>query len=74
MKSETPETPTDRRAFLAKCGKYAIVTPPAVTLMLAASKADPSFAGSGFGQGNNGFGNGGHDGVPGRSSHQDVTR
>jgi hypothetical protein len=26
------------------------------------------------GKGNNGFGNGGRDGVPGRSVHQDITR
>jgi hypothetical protein len=26
-----------RRTFLAKCGKYALITPPVVTLMLSAS-------------------------------------
>jgi hypothetical protein len=63
-----------RREFLAKCGKLAIATPPAVTLMLAASErhyAVAQSAGGGGGarrrQGNNGFGNGGGDGVPGRS-------
>jgi hypothetical protein len=30
--------------------------------------------GSGRSKGNNGFGNGGFDGVPGGSSHQDATR
>jgi hypothetical protein len=75
MKREIPKTSTDRRAFLAKCGRYAIVTPPAVTLMLTASASNPAVAGSGFhSSGNNGFGNGGHDGVPGKSQHQDETR
>jgi hypothetical protein len=53
-----------RRRFLAKCGKFAIVTPPAITLMLAASSQNFAVAASG---GNNGFGNGGGDGVPGNS-------
>jgi hypothetical protein len=85
-----------RREFLAKCGRLAIVTPPAVTLMLAASKRNFAVAYSGGGPGgrdndgdgddddgrrprrsrraNNGFGNGGHDGVPGRSPHSDDVR
>jgi hypothetical protein len=80
-----------RREFLAKCGKLAIVTPPAVTLMLAASQRNFAVAQSGGGPGarsnagngngpqrsfhpNNGFGNGGGDGVPGRSLHEDLNR
>lgn len=75
-----------RRAFLAKCGKFAAVTPPVVTLMLSAANNSYATASSGFHHGggrghgrggrhpNNGFGNGGHDGVPGRSRHQDRTR
>ncbi len=66
-------TPQDRatlarRRFLLNCGKFAVVTPPVVTLML--SSADRSYAKVMSGaklKGNNGFGNGGGDGVPGNS-------
>ncbi len=62
-----------RRRFLANCGKFAVVTPPVVSLMLSA--ADRSYANAGSGrQGNNGFGNGGHDGVPGHSGFEDDDR
>jgi len=77
-----------RRRFLANCGKFAIVTPPVVSLMLSASHRSYANVGSGGGgghghghshghgrgRGNNGFGNGGHDGVPGRSNHEDDDR
>jgi hypothetical protein len=87
-----------RRNFLASCGKYAVVTPAAVTLLVAASRQNyataasggspfpPPGNGGGHGhghghghhhwkkKGNNGYGNGGRDGVPGRSNHQDITR
>ena len=57
-----------RRRFLANCGKFAIVTPPVVSLMLSASHRSYAQVGSGAGRGgNNGFGNGGNDGVPGNS-------
>ena len=57
-----------RRKFLAKCGKFAIVTPPAITLMLAASRQNFAVAASGGSiHANNGFGNGPNDGVPGNS-------
>ena len=36
-----------RRKFLAQCGKFAIVTPPAITLMLAASSQNFAVAASG---------------------------
>lgn len=36
-----------RRRFLAHCGKFAIATPPAVTLLLAQSERNYSFAISG---------------------------
>jgi hypothetical protein len=29
----------ERRAFLEKCGRFSVVTPPSVTLMLAVSTA-----------------------------------
>ena len=75
------DTSTDiaasRRQFLATCGKYAVVTPPTVALLLSASGRKYSVAasgGSGGSHGNNGFGNGGNDGVPGHSDFQDNTR
>jgi hypothetical protein len=65
----------DRRKFLATCGKFAAVTPPAITLLLSTSLNSsavaqsagrgPSNNGNGNGpRGNNGFGNGGGDGTP----------
>ena len=72
-KTTRPETSADgaRRRFLAACGKFALATPPAITLMLAAGERNYATAASGGGgpvaKGNNGFGNGGGDGVPGHS-------
>ncbi len=45
----------DRRKFLAACGKFAVVTPPAVTLLLSTSLNSEAIAKSGGG--NNGGGN-----------------
>ncbi len=62
----------DRREFLKSCGKFAAVTPPALTLLLSTSLASGAIAGSaghpvyaeaGGPRGNNGVGNGG-DGSP----------
>jgi hypothetical protein len=63
-----------RRRFLAKCGKFAVITPPAMTLLLSSTAQNYAVAASGGGgqslsQGNNGFGNGGNDGVPGNSGN-----
>jgi hypothetical protein len=65
-----------RRRFLATCGKFAAVTPPAMTVLLASTAQNYAVAGSGgggthlpSGHGNNGFGNGGGDGVPGHSGN-----
>ncbi len=67
-----------RRRFLASCGKFAVATPPTVALMLSAAERNYAVAASGNGggsiprqnnQGNNGFGNGGGDGVPGQSGN-----
>ena len=60
-----------RRKFLMSCGKFAIVTPPAISLLLAAS--DQSFAVAASGgnistHSNNGYGNGPWDGIPGNSA------
>jgi hypothetical protein len=73
--TRTDETVTEaRRRFLATCGRFAIVTPPAVALLLAAGDRKYAVAASGGPQGNNGFGNGGGDGVPGNSGFEDVDR
>ena len=63
----------DRRTFLRTCGRFAAVTPPAVTLLLSTSLTSNAIAKSGP-QGNNGFGNGGGDGVPGNSGFEDNDR
>jgi hypothetical protein len=63
---------TARRKFLKSCGKFAVITPPAVTLMLSAASHNYAAAQSGLGvtrHGNNGFGTGGDDGVPGNSGN-----
>ena len=69
--TQTPHTPSDemmqeRRRFLADCGKFAVVTPPAITLLLSTSLNSSAIAQSqnGKDKGNNGFGNGGGDGSP----------
>jgi hypothetical protein len=59
----------DRRKFLATCGKFAIVTPPALTLLLSTSLNSTAIASS---SGNNGRGNGGGDGSP--NEKPDVNR
>lgn len=69
--SESTVSATDRREFLSRCGKFAAITPPAVTLLLSTSLTSQAIAQSG---GNNGFGNGGGDGVPGRSDFPDDVR
>jgi hypothetical protein len=67
----------DRRKFLANCGKFAVVTPPAITMLLSTSLNSTAIAHSGGGgggdrggRGNNGYGNGGYDGSPnGKGDH-----
>jgi hypothetical protein len=51
----------DRRKFLAACGKFAVVTPPAITLLLSTSLNSTAIAQSG---------GRGHDGDP-RSGGRD---
>jgi hypothetical protein len=60
------EADEDRRKFLASCGKFAVVTPPAITLLLSTSLTSDAIAGSNgkSSRGNNGGGNGGGDGSP----------
>jgi hypothetical protein len=52
----------DRRKFLAACGKFAVVTPPAVTVLLSTSLTSTAIAQSG---GGGGKGGGGGNGDPG---------
>ena len=61
---------SDRRNFLAACGKFAVITPPAITLLLSISLNSTAVARSG-GRGNNGWGNGGGDGSPNGKSDVD---
>lgn len=62
-----------RRRFLAACGKFAIITPPAMTVLLSSTAQNYAAAASGNAgrslSGNNGWGNGGNDGVPGNSGN-----
>ncbi|MCK1743439.1 hypothetical protein ACVWXO_001932 [Bradyrhizobium sp. LM2.7] len=62
-----PSDQDDRREFLKNCGRFAVVTPPAVTALLSTSLTSTAIAHSGGGlvhHGNNGWGNGGGDGSP----------
>jgi hypothetical protein len=70
MDNREQEEFNDRRKFLISAGRFAAVTPPAITLLLSTSLTSDAIAGSGNGQGgpkgNNGYGNGGRDGSPNR--------
>jgi hypothetical protein len=75
QKSPDIDANEDRRKFLAACGKFAVVTPPAITVLLSTSLNSDAIAGSGNGNGNgnNGFGNGGGDGSP-KDKKEDINR
>lgn len=45
------EVDADRRKFLASCGKFAAVTPPALTMLLSTSLTSDAIARSGRGGG-----------------------
>lgn len=72
-KHKEVDTLQARRRFLATCGKFAVVTPPAMTVLLSSTAQNYAVAGSGNAglslRGNNGWGNGGSDGVPGNSAN-----
>ena len=52
----------DRRKFLASCGKFAVVTPPAITMLLSTSLNSTAIAYSGGrGHGGGGERDGDHD-------------
>ncbi len=64
----SPDRPADdRREFLSKFGKLALVAPPVITMLLSTSLSSPAIAQSTGGdqrpRGNNGVGNG-QDGQP----------
>jgi hypothetical protein len=76
---EQPNTSEEqaRRDFLKKAGRFAVVTPPAITLLLGTSLNSRAIAGSAGGGGSGGKGgsrpgwgfgdsNHGHTGPPGR--------
>jgi hypothetical protein len=46
-KSRSAQSPTDRREFLTKAGKLAVVAPPAMTMLLSTSLTSPAIAASG---------------------------
>jgi hypothetical protein len=69
------EADRERREFMALCGRFAALTPPAMTILLSTTLTSGAIAASGGSvQGNNGFGNGGGDGVPGNSGQEDGDR
>ena len=79
--SKPSRSEEDRREFLKSVGRFAAVTPPAITMLLSTSLTSDAIAASGSGgsgnkgpKGNNGFGNGGNDGVPGKSHKTDTNR
>jgi hypothetical protein len=46
---EVTRIATDRRAFLAAAGKFAVVTPPLMTMLLSTTLTSPAIAASGRG-------------------------
>lgn len=59
----------DRRAFLKVCGRFAAVTPPAVTMLLSTSLTSNAIARSGAGGGSTGAkGEGGAKGRKGANN------
>lgn len=47
--TKTPAAEADRREFLKTAGRFAVVTPPAMTLLLSTSMSSPAIAKSGGG-------------------------
>jgi hypothetical protein len=47
--TDQPQDPgeQDRRDFLRKCGRFAVITPPAITLLLSTSLSSDALAKSG---------------------------
>jgi len=75
MNDTNDNTGSARRDFLKKAGKFAIYTPPAIMMLMhpsAHAVRGSMKPGNGPGKGNNGYGNGGHDGSP--NGKQDKNR
>ncbi|MFK4873549.1 hypothetical protein [Novosphingobium sp. ZW T3_23] len=58
---------SDRRSFLTACGKYSLLVPPTMTMLLSTTLTSPAIAKSG-GQGGGGGSSGGGSGGSGGSS------
>lgn len=74
-KPKTMNSETDRRAFLSTAGKFAVVTPPAMGLLLSTTMTSSAIARSGVGggpKGNNGVGNGYDPQPPGNPPPNDT--
>jgi hypothetical protein len=71
-KDKTENTGPSRREFVEGCGKFAVLAPPVLTFLLSTTMTSGAIAKSGHG--NNGYGNGGGDGVPGHSGKEDTDR
>jgi hypothetical protein len=69
MQQEEQVPGDDRRDFLKKCGKFALVTPPTVSFLLSTSMSSKAIAAS-SGRPGHGFGdkNHPHSGPPGRTN------
>lgn len=75
-RDKTENSGPSRREFVEGCGKFAVVAPPVLTFLLSTTMTSGAIAKSG-GKSfhpNNGFGNGGGDGVPGNSGKEDIDR
>jgi hypothetical protein len=63
----------DRRKFLAACGRFAVITPPALTVLLSTSLNSTAIAHSG-GQGARGWGDNDRGGGHGHHGHHRKDR
>jgi hypothetical protein len=61
--ADTAPAALDRRDFLTTAGKFALVTPPAMTMLLSTSLSSPAIAASGIGGGYGGSA-ASHEGKP----------
>jgi hypothetical protein len=72
--AQPPSNDNDRRDFLKKCGRFAAITPPAVTMLLSTTLNSKAIAGtsgraSSLSRPGNGWGdkNHQHSGPPGKN-------
>ena len=61
-RQDTPRMTEDRRAFLQKAAKIAVVVPPAMTVLLSTGMSSPAIAASGSVTSTGGNGNGNNNG------------